>query len=73
MIFFFDEEFAERRCSVNGSWEGRGKNGDFYSPNGWTNYTPCFTTEMLMLIRKLYAGNEEAAKVNMTYFHNSVT
>ena len=35
-------------------------------PNGWTNYTPCYTPEMLQLINKLYAtGNEDAAKVSL--------
>ncbi|KAF7993218.1 hypothetical protein HCN44_006278 [Aphidius gifuensis] len=58
-------KFAERRCSVNGSWEGRGKFGEQDSPNGWTNYTPCFTPEMLMLIRKLYAGTKDAAKLRL--------
>jgi hypothetical protein len=35
----------------------------FTSPQGWTNYTPCFTPEMLQLMKKLYAGSEDAANV----------
>ncbi|XP_043266612.1 PDF receptor isoform X2 [Venturia canescens] len=59
-------KFAERRCSDDGRWEGRGGViGERESPNGWTNYTPCFTPEMLLLIRKLYTGNEDAAKVKL--------
>jgi hypothetical protein len=55
-------EFAYKRCSVDGRWEGR-RSGVFTSPQGWTNYTPCFTPEMLQLIRKLYAGSEDTANV----------
>lgn len=67
MALFFLQEFAERKCSDDGRWEGKnGTPGERDSPNGWTNYTPCFTPEMLLLIRKLYTGNEEAAKVVKT-------
>ncbi|KAG8039738.1 hypothetical protein G9C98_000467 [Cotesia typhae] len=55
-------KFAERRCSDDGRWLGR--NGE-RSSNGWTNYTPCFTPEMLLLIRKLYTGDEHAAKIKL--------
>ncbi|XP_044580010.1 PDF receptor isoform X2 [Cotesia glomerata] len=55
-------KFAERRCSGDGRWLGR--NGE-RSSNGWTNYTPCFTPEMLLLIRKLYTGDEHAAKIKL--------
>ncbi|XP_015592268.1 PDF receptor [Cephus cinctus] len=59
-------KFVEKRCDDNGRWEDRGgPTGERNSPNGWTNYTPCFTREMLLLIRKLYAGNEDAAKVKL--------
>lgn len=66
LCYFVLGEFAERRCSENGKWEGR--HGERDSPNGWTNYTPCFTPEMLLLIQKLYTGNEGAAKVMLNYF-----
>ncbi|XP_034943280.1 PDF receptor [Chelonus insularis] len=56
-------KFAERICSDDGKWLGR--NGERELSNGWTNYTPCFTPEMLILIRKLYAGNENAAQVKL--------
>ncbi|XP_038122110.1 PDF receptor isoform X2 [Culex quinquefasciatus] len=48
-------KYAERRCSAEGRWEGRGKDA---SPNmlGWTNYTPCYSPEVIQLFRKLYAG-----------------
>jgi hypothetical protein len=55
-------EFAYKRCSIDGRWEGR-TSGEYWPPQGWTNYTPCFTPEMLQLIKKLYAGSENAAKV----------
>ncbi|XP_057318874.1 PDF receptor isoform X2 [Microplitis mediator] len=53
---------TKRRCSDDGRWLGR--NGE-RSLNGWTNYTPCFTPEMLLLIRKLYTGDEHAAKIKL--------
>jgi hypothetical protein len=55
-------EFAYKRCSIDGRWEGRTSVEDS-PPQGWTNYTPCFTPEMLQLIKKLYAGSEDEAKV----------
>lgn len=59
--FGYIPEFAERRCSAEGRWEGRGKDAP---PNmlGWTNYTPCYSPEVIQLFRKLYAGgsNDEA-------------
>ncbi|GFG35417.1 hypothetical protein Cfor_07744 [Coptotermes formosanus] len=57
-------KFAYKRCSIDGRWEGR-RSGVFTSPQGWTNYTPCYTPEMLQLIRKLYAGSEDAANVKL--------
>ncbi|XP_058821177.1 PDF receptor isoform X5 [Topomyia yanbarensis] len=47
-------EFAERRCSSEGQWEG--KPGVPASVLGWTNYTPCYSPEVLQLFKKLYAG-----------------
>ncbi|XP_058806073.1 PDF receptor-like isoform X2 [Phymastichus coffea] len=59
-------KFVEKRCGDDGRWEGRdGTTGDRDSPSGWTNYTPCFTPEMLLLIRKLYTGSEDLAKVKL--------
>ncbi|XP_011501338.1 PREDICTED: PDF receptor [Ceratosolen solmsi marchali] len=59
-------KFVEKHCDEDGQWEGRsGTPGDRDSPNGWTNYTPCFTPEMLLLIRKLYTGSEDLAKVRL--------
>ncbi|XP_023726525.1 PDF receptor [Cryptotermes secundus] len=57
-------KFAYKRCSIDGRWEGRTSGGES-PPQGWTNYTPCFTPEMLQLIKKLYAGSEDAAKVKL--------
>ncbi|XP_049800306.1 PDF receptor-like [Schistocerca nitens] len=54
-------KFAVRRCSLEGRWEGR----DPSSPQGWTNYTPCYLPETLQLMRRLYAGSEAAAKVKL--------
>ncbi|XP_065077289.1 PDF receptor isoform X3 [Ochlerotatus camptorhynchus] len=53
-------KFAERRCSAEGRWEG--KPGSTLNSLGWTNYTPCYSPEVIQLFRKLYAGgsNDEA-------------
>lgn len=53
-------KFAERRCSAEGRWEG--KPGSTFNSLGWTNYTPCYSPEVIQLFRKLYAGgsNDEA-------------
>ena len=57
-------EYAEKICGENGQWEGRrGSAMAKDSSTGWTNYTPCFTSEMLSLIQKLYTGSEDEAKV----------
>lgn len=35
-------------------------------PNGWTNFTPCYSDDMRKLLDKLYAyGNEDVAKVRI--------
>lgn len=53
-IFCLFSEFAERRCSAEGKWEGRpGEN----QPNGWTNYTSCFTEETKKLFDQLGTVN----------------
>ncbi|XP_046741752.1 PDF receptor [Diprion similis] len=71
-------KFVEKRCGEDGQWEGRegsfagrgspvsgGSENVHGESHGWTNYTPCFTPEMLQLIRKLYSGSEDAAKVKL--------
>lgn len=56
------EEFAERRCSAEGQWEG--KPGSPPTLHGWTNYTPCYSPEVIQLFRKLYAsGSDDEANV----------
>ncbi|XP_063696063.1 PDF receptor isoform X2 [Culicoides brevitarsis] len=49
-------KFAERRCSAEGKWEGKsGEN----QPNGWTNYTSCFTPEARKLLDQVGHMNEK--------------
>uniref|UniRef100_A0A182NMM3 G-protein coupled receptors family 2 profile 2 domain-containing protein n=1 Tax=Anopheles dirus TaxID=7168 RepID=A0A182NMM3_9DIPT len=55
----FRQEFAERRCSAEGQWEGRP--GSPPTLSGWTNYTPCYSPEVIQLFRKLYAGGSDDA------------
>ncbi|XP_050085800.1 PDF receptor isoform X1 [Anopheles aquasalis] len=50
-------KFAERRCSAEGQWEG--KPGTPPTLSGWTNYTPCYSPEVIQLFRKLYAGGSD--------------
>lgn len=58
------KENVERRCSAEGEWEVKPGTTRLQYPNGWTNFTPCYSPEMLQLLNKLYAGgNENVAKV----------
>ncbi|XP_059468350.1 PDF receptor [Neocloeon triangulifer] len=57
-------KFTTKRCSVDGRWEGK-EAGDYSSPQGWTNYTPCYTPEMLQVIRELYAGSDGEAQTKL--------
>ncbi|KAK0176478.1 hypothetical protein PV328_000610 [Microctonus aethiopoides] len=64
-------KFVEKRCGDDGKWEGR--NGTQDSPMGWTNYTPCYTSETWFLLRKIYTGNKDAAEVIMEIAENTRT
>ncbi|CAG7729192.1 unnamed protein product, partial [Allacma fusca] len=46
---------AYRNCDSSGLWLSKDGVPD---ERGWTNYTPCFTPEILALIKKLYSGSE---------------
>lgn len=59
LIFLNETEFAERRCSDEGKWEG--KPGGDPASNGWTNYTNCYLPEILELLKKL--GNKDESEV----------
>lgn len=61
LFFFCIPEYAERRCSREGKWEGK-LGAAPIDPVGWTNYTPCFPPEMRQLFKKVYA-NENDVKV----------
>ncbi|XP_066602041.1 PDF receptor [Prorops nasuta] len=51
---------VEKRCGYNGRWEGQNVSlKSEESPNGWTNYTSCFTPEMLRLHGKVYTSKLE--------------
>lgn len=63
VFFFFDTGFAFRRCGEAGLWLGR-KIGE-ESSLGWTNYTPCFPSEVQILFVKVYdPDNDDEAKVS---------
>lgn len=50
---------AYRRCGAEGLWVGRHYNDS--SPNGWTNYTPCFPEAVQYLLSKV--GDKSEAQV----------
>ncbi|CAB3365838.1 Hypothetical predicted protein [Cloeon dipterum] len=57
-------KYATKRCSVDGRWEGKAE-GDYSSPQGWTNYTPCFTPEILQVMKGLYSGPDSDIKIKI--------
>lgn len=50
---FFILEYAVRKCSSDGRWEGK-EPGDYSNPRGFTNYTNCYTPEALEIWKKFY-------------------
>lgn len=63
LLFNLKIEFVERKCTINGEWEVRPGTTRLQYPNGWTNFTPCYTREMIHLINKLYAGGNHEGNV----------
>lgn len=53
-------KYAVRKCNNMGYWESRYLN-DSHS-YGWTNYTPCYSTEIQQLFSKLYKGDSPTMK-----------
>ncbi|KAH9644191.1 hypothetical protein HF086_008680, partial [Spodoptera exigua] len=51
---------AYRRCGADGLWVGRHLNDT--SPNGWTNYTPCFPEAVQNLLSKVGDRTEAQLK-----------
>lgn len=49
-------------CDISGRWVGKTQ-GDFKNPQGWTNYTVCFTKAIQEIIRELYKESAEDAQV----------
>lgn len=56
-------EYVERQCDADGNWAIRENSTRSQYPNGWTNFTPCYTDDMKKLLDKL--GNEDAAQVRL--------
>lgn len=54
----FFVEFVEKNCDEKGHWDGQSSD-KHTSVNGWTNYTSCFTPEMVLLMKKLYSGSDD--------------
>ncbi|XP_069936149.1 PDF receptor-like, partial [Cherax quadricarinatus] len=57
-------KFVTKRCDESGRWAGK-TSGDFSIPQGWTNYTVCFTEAIQEIIRELYKQSEEDAQMKM--------
>ncbi|XP_069179327.1 PDF receptor isoform X3 [Procambarus clarkii] len=57
-------KYVSKRCDVSGRWEGKSP-GDFSLPQGWTNYTVCFTEVMQDIIRELYKKSAEDAQTKL--------
>ncbi|KAG0714853.1 Calcitonin receptor-like protein 1 [Chionoecetes opilio] len=53
-----------KRCDVSGRWAGKTQ-GDFSIPQGWTNYTVCFTKAIQEIIRELYKDSAEDAQTKL--------
>lgn len=58
-------EYVERQCDADGNWAIRENSTRAQYPNGWTNFTPCYTDDMKKLLDKL--GNEDAAQVGLLF------
>lgn len=59
-------EYVERHCDADGNWAIRENSTHSQYPNGWTNFTPCYTDDMKKLLDKL--GSEDAAQVSFLCF-----
>lgn len=46
-------EFAFRKCSLGGQWEGNPLGNTTSGSIGWTNYTMCISPEMAELLHQL--------------------
>ncbi|XP_047486299.1 PDF receptor-like [Penaeus chinensis] len=55
------KQTAYRTCSSEGRWMGKDPFSN--ATNGWTNYTACFTPNVLDLLNQLYSGTEEEAQI----------
>uniref|UniRef100_A0A915BJB7 Calcitonin receptor n=1 Tax=Parascaris univalens TaxID=6257 RepID=A0A915BJB7_PARUN len=50
------EKNISKWCHSSGRWMGR-EDGDFSRPHGWTNFTMCFTQEVIDMMTKLTNGS----------------
>lgn len=63
MFIIFKLEYVERQCDGDGYWTIETDSTRSEYPNGWTNFTPCYTDDMRKLLDKL--GNGDTAQVCM--------
>ena len=52
--FAYVSEFGYKRCGMYGQWEGKTP-GDYSLPQGWTNYTDCYTEDARQIYNKLFS------------------
>ncbi|VDP21968.1 unnamed protein product [Onchocerca flexuosa] len=50
------EKNISKWCHSSGRWMGKVE-GDFSRPHGWTNFTMCFTQEVISMMNKLTNGS----------------
>ncbi|XP_073976675.1 pigment-dispersing factor receptor isoform X2 [Rhodnius prolixus] len=51
---------VSKRCLENGKWEGIGE-------TGWTNYTTCYSPDLIQLFKKLFTGPYSHDAIKMKY------
>ncbi|CAH1789417.1 unnamed protein product, partial [Owenia fusiformis] len=54
-------KYVYKQCGPTGQWEGRVP-GDYSKPQGWTNYSNCYTPEAWRMYKKFYGDKSPAQK-----------
>ena len=65
--FSFPSESAYKTCGPEGRWVGK-MAGDFSLPQGWTNYTDCYTAETRRIYHKIFGQTSSKVGWTLWYF-----
>ncbi|XP_042234689.1 PDF receptor-like [Homarus americanus] len=57
-------KYVYKHCDGSGRWTGKTP-GDFTLPQGWTNYTVCFTKAIQEIMQELYKQSDEDAQTKL--------